>query len=435
MRPVLPFLLTLVLGSGAAHAADVVLHDGVQPDAARVALAAVPDLSASATLVTPTGLTATLRPALPGPGQLRLCDGPPLTAAALTAAGREAAGHVAYFEFDQAAGILDGVLPRLVCLDHAVDPQEAGRTWFLRGYIAHEQGQDDVARRAFRQALLFSPEMPWDGDYPDSGRPLLEDARQALTDQQPLTLLPAADGATVWLDGRQVDPSTPLSMAPGEHLLQVSTIPMLTLAVDAGAGADRLLVPNLVDDAVVHQVDGSRGRARIDAALGPALASDDRLIVVAGQTVWVRSPDGAWSPAGASAPATTATVQPDPVAPPADPPPADDPPSRRRSGPGALGWSGVGLAVAGGGVIAAGQVVGRSAVSDAQTATTDGDGTAWSQAASRYDTAELLLPIGYAAAGVGGALLVTGIALDHDGPTLAPLLGPGMAGLRAEVPW
>lgn len=296
-----------------------------------------------------------------------------------------------------------------------VDAATAGRAWFLRGFVAGELDQAEAARAAFRQALLFRPELAWDADYPDDGRATLDAARQDLDrSADPLALAPTLTGATLVLDGHTLAADQSLVLGAGDHLLQIVGDSVLSMVV--ATPASPLLVPSLATDADLAQLETAEGRQALDMVLDAPVGGDDRVVVVIDARTWLRGADGTWQDLGPPAVDSVDTAH-------------------GRGGAGAaLRWSGVGLAVVGAGLSTSGYLLGDDAAKGARQADLDGDRAAWEAAEGQYNTAGILLPAGYVALGVGGALLVGGIALDGPGdPVIAPLLLPAGGGLRLEL--
>jgi len=442
-------LVALLVGTR-ARAADLILApqgDLAAIDRARVA---VPDLDPEVLPRDLPSVLATLPPRLAGGGSLERCEGAPLDPTALAQARQDAAGSVAYLEYGAAADTLDAALGRLVCLSGPVDPVQAAHAWFLRGFVAAEEGQTAVAREAFDQALAFQADLSWDADYPDTARPLLEQARavrQAPTAHLDLLPDPGSDAALV--DGRHMGDGSLSSgnlstgnlstgnlsaktlsaetlsaktLSAGPHLVQVPAGgAWLGLRVDLGPTDQATLVlPALASDALLQAADTAAGQAELDALLGPLLGPTDRVAVVLGaeDPVQVRAAGGGWRAAAAPPPRASSSR-----------PGADD-----GAVHGGLIGAGAGLAVIGAGLGTTSFLLAHGAVQDATVSLDTQDHLAWQHAHSRYQAAQVLLPAGYAAAGLGGALLVVGVALDAPaGLRPLPWLFPGGAGLRLEL--
>lgn len=227
-----------------------------------------------------------------------------------------------------------------LCLASPVPPDELAWPAMLDAIVAFENGDDPGARARFADALSIHPELGWVDAFPGEARPLFDQAAE-LVGQRPRATLELAppEGMRVWIDGRGVlDPTEPIALPTGRHLVQVGSSSdlhlravFITLQADRGAlvvdpaalspsaATDAVLLPSVA--AVLAQLDSGGARA-----VGHVVVMRD------GARIW------SWTP-------TTATLTPVRL--------VDDDAERRRrrAGMGALtavGVLGTAAAIAGG---------------------------------------------------------------------------------------
>jgi hypothetical protein len=134
--------------------------------------------------------------------------------------------------------------------------------------VAFENGDDSGARVRFADALSIHPDLGWVDAFPSEARPLFDQAAELVGQRPEATLeLAPPEGMRVWIDGREVaDPTEPLALPAGHHLVQVGSgsdlhlrAVFITLRADRGA---LVVDPGLLRAvaAVLHQLagDGSR---------------------------------------------------------------------------------------------------------------------------------------------------------------------------------
>ncbi len=215
---------------------------------------------------------------------------------------RRDALYRAFLMQEEIAPLVEGIGAAQLCSASAVPADELAWPSFLDAIVAFENDEPERARERFAAALAVHPEQAWDSAFPEEARALFDGARQLL-DQQPRGELQLAvpAGVRIWIDGREVsDPTTPLALAPGRHLVQSGTgldlhLRAVLLTVEPGR---RVLV--LEPDALVPTTTGDDDLRRNLAALlsqlgggggGPA----DHVVVMRQEPQVLR-----WNPGDAS---------------------------------------------------------------------------------------------------------------------------------------
>jgi hypothetical protein len=236
------------------------------------------------------------------------------------------------------------------------------------------------------------------------------------------------------VDGRRV--TRRVSIAAGDHVVQVGTGAVITTRIRLSPGDEAtLVVPGALDASALGWALDAEKRGALQGALAAVIGEGFQVYVVAGEEV-LRHTTGedAWAPVRAAAPVDPPR---DPSPPPADPvepdpePGPTDPTVARE--PRRLWWllpPGVGAIAFGGGYgthawlqarkvhKAAGEATDRTEY-DALTA----DYARWGR---RLTTAEIV-------GGIGVAVTVAGLAVKVEGAELAPLLGPDTVGVGLRV--
>lgn len=158
--------------------------------------------------------------------------------------------------------LVEGIEAAQLCLASAVPAEELAWPTFLDAIVAFENDQPDRARERFAGALAAHPEQAWDSAFPAEARPLFEQARQLLEQQPPGEVqLALPDGMGAWIDGLEVsDPTLPVALAPGRHLVQ------------SGSGTDLHLRAVFLTVA-----PGRRALVADPAAVSPASTGDEGL--------------------------------------------------------------------------------------------------------------------------------------------------------------
>ena len=380
-------------------------------------------------------------PALTGGGKTVVCTEAPSDGRAVGRLLDRAEGTVAYMDVEQALVELDAATQALGCLSEAVEPSVASRLFFLRGIILHADGKTDLAKRAFRQAHLFTPDLKWDDNFPPDGRDLFDAAGRVVDEQQvTLELVPPPEQGTVFVDGRPLEGAT-AHLPVGDHILQVGRGSFTTVSVHLQEGTEPVLVlPANLDESVVTWPD--------DPALQPALAAALSVGLGAGSAVYITGGKRTWKhvvgqPGFTDVGDGGGTVgKPDdktPVAaPPKDKPAKDQPPKEKRGGK----VAGFGMAIGGGVVGAAGAGILVAAIGPvarevdnynsvkAQDGATDQDIlTAYNKLESTRQSAAGTYTAGWVGVGVGAALAATGVFLVvRTNARVAPAWngGPGL---------
>lgn len=168
----------------------------------------------------------------------------------------------AFLMQEETAPLVEGIEAAQLCLASAVPAEELAWPAFLDAIVAFENDQPDRARERFAGALAAHPEQAWDSAFPAEARALFDQARQLLEQQPPGEVqLALPDGMGAWIDGQELtDPTLPVALAPGRHLVQ------------SGSGTDLHL------RAVFLTVAPGRRALVVDpAAVSPASTGDEGL--------------------------------------------------------------------------------------------------------------------------------------------------------------
>ena len=284
----------LLLGwSLSAHAADtiVIRADLTAADAARQVSRDGGPAAETLDTVTLTGLAGGRPPFIEGDGYVIPCGRAPTTAAAVGEASDNALRMLVRLDYESARDALEEALQTLGCQRDRADAGAAAQLYYLSGLVRIDQSWPKKARDDFAQAVAYQPDFPWDDRFnPEEGdgAKLLEEARAAVNSQPPATLhvVPQKSDITVIVDGEPVE-SLPVSLLPGEHVVQLehATVTTVRVHLDPG-GTATLAVPGILEESDAYAIsDDTRARA-IHTAIAPVLPPDADL--------WVAVPTGTW---------------------------------------------------------------------------------------------------------------------------------------------
>jgi len=295
----------LLLGLGApVWAADVVLYDAADPTDAVTRVAEA--IGQPAGELTPRRLSEHLSEIPP-----QVLGGDPMSAcldavdANLRAILAQAEGAFNYQRTDEARALLADGADAIGCLDGLANPPHAGRLFFLRGVVLHDEGDLHGAHQAFHQALMFQPEMMWDTDIaPRYGRDVFDTARAQVQRDAPalLRIAPAPRWGTLTIDGWATGAGDPhVELPPGRHLIQITMEERTSSAwLDLAAETrPTLLIPALATDDMLDWISDAERRPDLALLISAAggtgtlyLAGDEQLwSAPAGSTSWAALED------------------------------------------------------------------------------------------------------------------------------------------------
>ncbi len=439
-----------------AFAVDTVVYPGGNPAEAQKRVeaatgAAATDLRAVSVAElmkghAPTGLTG---------AHVQVCSGTPTSSDAMKTGLTRAEGSVKYVEYVSARAALDEAIKDLDCLQGAVDPALASRAFYLRGIVNAADGDQAASRADFRRARLFAPAMAWDSNFAPSLEPNFDAIASEMKSARPVTLsvLPAPADGTFLLDGQPAHLiNGAVGIADGEHYVQLTGAAPVTLTLNVDSNSSpTIVIPSAVGPEVLDWASDSEKRGALTAVLVSALGTDGVVYVVNPEVVWrVKLGGAAWDlvttkgegvatapaagktptkpPAAVKAPAAVApptpVVKPAPApvvapvpAPAAAPAPlpttsASVPSPRKHSAAGPVLMVIGGAMGVGGGIVG---ILGQEKIDTAAataksygTGRTQAETDAFNLAAGKGQTEALL---GFIPAGVGAALLATGVVV------------------------
>jgi hypothetical protein len=256
-------MLLGALLAGTAQAGTPVLHNGPWADSAARKAASItglaPDEMDPLTIADLTGS----RTLVAWPGSLEPCAGDAARASEVADAADRAVGHLNYGRYAEARDTLTRAAGSLGCLTEIAAPDSTSRVFYLHGIVHALEESPADAQRAFTQALVIHPTLPWDDSYPpEFGQSLFEAAAAALAQAIPAQVLvsPRSSAQQVRIDGRQFRLDAPsVEIAPGRHLVQVggSSPDTYWLQVAPGDSSNVLLRGEFPDSATnwVRQPD------------------------------------------------------------------------------------------------------------------------------------------------------------------------------------
>lgn len=319
MQPMILALLAPAFAAPDAPApstpADVVVVHGGGDSAAVVARVATLSGTPSDQLraISVEAIVAGRPPGILGGGRLTPCGTAPTRNDSISRSLEIATGAVAYMEYGSAKAALDQSIRDVDCLQEAVEPTMAARVWYLSGIVAHASGDQAGTRVAFRQAILFQPDLEWDENFKPDARMTFDavSAEMKSSAMVPLRVVPMPPDGALRIDGRPVKVvGGQVSVIPGAHHLQVGTsvLGSARLEVDVNAPAAVVLPQYVTDEALDWAGDGDK-RGALAVILAGALGTSGNVLVATDTVLWrVRLGGSAWDVVGASAPAASAGI-------------------------------------------------------------------------------------------------------------------------------
>lgn len=185
------------------------------------------------------------------------CETVPSGPGALRQAAENAERAALYGQYDEARSALARAELAMGCASTLVDATLAARVAQLRGVLSAPID----AEVAFRLARSLDATLSWnDNDLPDNQQVWERMVTEGERPQQPLRVLPASDGLSVWVDGHRT--SSP-QLAEGRHFIQLEGAAVTSFWVEAGSEANgyTIVVPSLLTDSSLLALAGETGKA------------------------------------------------------------------------------------------------------------------------------------------------------------------------------
>ncbi len=279
-----------------ALAAAPVLHTG---DPAGALRGVATDLGDRA-----SGIAAPLPTTLGGGGTLALlgaparpCTGDVYDGQAMLPEVRRLTSFALELEWEAVVAYADQLSERFACLNNPLNPDAAPELYFIAGVAAGELGDAERARRYFRRALDFNPNLRWHPDYGTAAKFAFADVLAAASRPEAVLVLgPGAEGVSVVrIDGIPRPTEAGHVRVPvGEHVVQIEGETTRSWLVELPAGALAIAVPNAVTQAAPALVTDPARRVVLDAALRDASPATPAYVWT-GTRTRERSPEGLWT--------------------------------------------------------------------------------------------------------------------------------------------
>lgn len=422
-------LLALAFSSQVSLGGDVLLHDGETRQVIGAAAELVGADVAELTVLSAEEAFGGRPPVLDGATWWTPCDGGATSKADVVAiAGKIAASQAAT---GPALKALVGELAQVeACMSEIVDPIALGQAHASLAFGFVRVGDVPAARDAFRWALRLDQSLKWD---PALGKPDelgFTEATTSLAEDGLMSVKLVPAQAAVLVNGIRLLAGRVALLPPGPALIQVP--------LKAGGYASvRVDVPVTGASPTLYQPDALASELL-------AWLDDEARAETFWQLVTIISPPGSpvhatregrvWTGMSGSNGIMLGTVERKstvaPVAP-APRPVAPAPVAQLGPGVGPVGVGGIAGIVAGGALAGIGLATAASARADADVAIATNDSDLYGAAERRNDTARLMTYSGYAVAGLGAIVGVSGVVMrvgDQGTLRLAPQ-GAGL-GLR-----
>ncbi|MEQ1568657.1 MAG: hypothetical protein ABMA64_23665 [Myxococcota bacterium] len=274
----------------AASAAVPVVYDGA--DGVSVVIAVADRAGLPATQLAPTKLDELLatEPAVLGDAAMRRCSRAPATSLEIQAeVVRAETAWAADRDGPAAMDHLDLVVGSIGCAAELVDRRVAASAFALRGGLAAELGEIEIARGELRTALAFTPDLVWAPRWPSAGSALLEELR-ATSPAAHLSLSPDDPSSGPWLDGVELRDGA--AVVPGLHLFQHSSGVGIRSAWVTIGGDSTFVVPSQYRRPVLERLADPARAAEIEHLLQASIPEFEVAYVASGGGVWLIAVDG-----------------------------------------------------------------------------------------------------------------------------------------------
>ncbi len=165
-------------------------------------------------MISRTLLSGLVLLAVPGVARAQDC-------ADLVAAVDQVSAALATVELEQAQVLADGALQQLECQPEPINPLVLASLFQLAGAVSLYMGSQTDAEQAFARAVAASATTPVDPMFGDDVQQIyLEVKRRVL--EEPAGSLTVRGQVEAWLDGRPLQVGLPVDVTVGHHLLQWS---------------------------------------------------------------------------------------------------------------------------------------------------------------------------------------------------------------------
>jgi hypothetical protein len=274
-----------------AVAAVPVVQDGA--DGAAAVLQVAERTGLPATQLVPQKLDELLAadPAVLGDGAIRRCSKTQATNLELQAEiVRAESAWTNERDGGAAMDHLDRVVAEMGCLSELIDGKVAADAFALRGGVAAELGDLDLARSELRTALDFVPDLLWAPRWPASGQALLEEQR-GVAMSATVTVSPDDASAGPWLDGTEIRDGR--TVTAGLHLFQYGTPSGIHSAWVTVGGDVQFVVPTNYKRPVLERIVDPAGQAEVEALLRASIPQFQAAYVVSNGGIWLVAAEGA----------------------------------------------------------------------------------------------------------------------------------------------
>jgi hypothetical protein len=150
---------------------------------------------------------------------LRRCAGPPTDNTAVRGELARAEAALARQDGLAVQDHLDLAVALAGCLGEVAERPTLAKLFLLRGALAHERGEDALARQEAQTASALAETLTWPSTWPVAAATLWSTAKQPVPTAR-LEVLPGGGAAGPWINGQ--DARQGLSLPPGLHLGQYS---------------------------------------------------------------------------------------------------------------------------------------------------------------------------------------------------------------------
>lgn len=336
-----------------------------------------------------------------GAAEVLRCPGQPTAVADIRQTTQLGMSSLDELDYPQASTHLEAAWNGTRCANAFLDREELVELPLMLGILAHYQGDKDDAYDWFARALAIDPDLAWDNAYPPDAQQVFNNALAETLRNEAASMITVPDRKAVSelrVDGAVVDPLAPqVTFKPGVHLLQWRNADgdVQSLAVAAATDSPMVLLSarQLRNAILAGPSGGDIQPAVIDRLAVLASARDAADVIVVGGNVpyrFVASSSAMETPRGGRAVS------------------AGSGPTRKKVSP-----AGPVLIGAGAATLGAGLAVGLGSYAQGVALYDELDAGQhqgqYDTKAAEYEDLTTGNAVGVVLAGVGGAVLVTGI--------------------------
>ena len=146
------------------------------------------------------------------------CSGSAATIEAVKESLKSAESALSYMENQNVLGFHRVIQANILCLSEPIPPDLISRASYVAGVALYQEGKTAEAKKFWRDALVYQPDLAWDEYIEPSGKTTFDEVKESLKyePQGSLTFIPSS--ANLLIDGQKKE--TGSGILAGSHFVQ-----------------------------------------------------------------------------------------------------------------------------------------------------------------------------------------------------------------------